>query len=95
MRAQDAAIQSGSVAMAWFSSFLSHFASAAEWREIATAPFDRALELAVLDNGVGVLDFCCIRHGDGWIDAETLKPVDVAATHWRFRRPEFFLVSCC
>jgi hypothetical protein len=81
--------------MAWLGSLLSRFANAAEWREIATAPFDRALELAVINDGVRVLDSCCIRHGDGWLDAETLRPVAIAATHWRYRQPEFFPASCC
>ena len=81
--------------MSWLSSLMSRFTSASEWREIETAPFDRELELAVIDGRVGVLDFCGIRHGDGWLDAETLKPADVAATHWRFRRPDFFPMSCC
>jgi hypothetical protein len=88
-------IQSSFVAMAWLSSLLTRFANAAEWREIATAPFDRELELAIIDGGVGVLRSCCIRHGNGWLDAETLKPVDIAATHWRFRQPDFPPVSCC
>jgi len=83
------------VAMAWFISLLSRFMSASEWREIATAPFDRVLELAIIDGRVSMLDFCCIRHGNRWLDAETLRPVDIAATHWRFRRPVLFPVSCC
>ena len=81
--------------MAWLSSLLSCLTSASEWREIATAPFDRELELAVIDGGVGVLDFSCIRHGEVWLDAQTLKPVDIAATHWRFRQPDFLPLSCC
>jgi hypothetical protein len=81
--------------MAWLTSLLSRFASAAEWRAIATAPLDRELELAIIDGSVGMLDFCCIRRGDGWLDAETLEPVDIAATHWRFRRPSILPASCC
>jgi hypothetical protein len=74
---------------------LSRVFGASEWHEIETAPFDRELELAVIDGHVGVLDVSYLRHGDGWLDAETLKPVQVSATHWRFRRWSFLPVSCC
>jgi len=74
---------------------LSYAFGASDWREIATAPFDRELELAVIDGQVGVLDVSYFRHGDGWLDAETLKPVDIAATHWRLRRWSCLPVSCC
>jgi hypothetical protein len=86
------------VAMVWLgarlSSFLSRLAGRG-WREIATAPFDRAIELAVIDGDVGVPTACCIRHGEGFLDAETLRPVDIAATHWRYRQTMIFPVSCC
>ena len=35
---------------------LSRVFGASEWQDIATAPFDRELELAVIDSDVGVLD---------------------------------------
>ena len=79
--------------MAWLRSLLSRLAGT-DWREIATAPFDRAIELAVIDGDVAPLA-CCIRHGDGFLDAETLRPVAIAATHWRYRQPTIFPVSCC
>jgi hypothetical protein len=81
--------------MSWLTALLSRLATDSEWREITTAPFDRKLELAIIDQGIGVLDFCCIRHGDGWLEADTLKPVDIAATHWRVRRWDFLPMSCC
>jgi hypothetical protein len=74
---------------------LSRVFGAFEWQDIATAPFDRELELAVIDSHVGVLDCSYLRHGDGWLDAENLRPVDIAATHWRFRRWGFLPVGCC
>jgi hypothetical protein len=81
--------------MAWLSLLLSRFASAAQWRDITTAPFDRALELAVIDGGIRVLESCCIRYGNGWLDAETLRPVAIDATHWRYRQADFLPMSCC
>ena len=72
---------------------LSRFVSASEWRDIATAPFDREIELAVIDGNAGVLR--CVRHGDRWLDAETLRPIQVTATHWRFRPLAFVPMSCC
>lgn len=74
---------------------LLRFLGGLEWREIATAPFDRAIEIAVINGDVRVLGGSCLRHGDGWLDAETLKPVTVTATHWRYRRPAMLPTSCC
>ena len=65
------------------------------WRDIETAPFDRELELAVIDGEIRAIGGFCLRHGEDWLDAETLKPVKVTATHWRFRWPMIFPVSCC
>jgi hypothetical protein len=75
--------------------FLSRLLRAEEWREIASAPFDREIELAVIGNDVGVLDGSCLRHGDGWLDARTFRPVKVTATHWRYRRPPMLSMGCC
>ncbi len=66
-----------------------------EWREIATAPFDREIEIAVLDGSINVTGASCLRHGDGWLDTETLRPVEITATHWRYRRALMLPVSCC
>ncbi len=55
-----------------------------EWHPIATAPFDRDLELAVIGyEGPHGLVFACRRVLGGWINAETKKLVDVGPTHWR------------
>jgi hypothetical protein len=75
--------------------FLSRLLGAEEWREIASAPFDREIELAIIGKDVGVLDRPCLRHGDGWLDARTLRPLKVNATHWRYRPPAMLPMGCC
>jgi hypothetical protein len=40
--------------MNWVTAFLSRFVNAPGWRDIATAPFDRAIELAVIDGDIAV-----------------------------------------
>jgi hypothetical protein len=57
-----------------------------EWKLIDTAPFDRDLELAVIDStGEHVVAFPCRRlTGNGWLDTETNKRVYyMCPTHWR------------
>jgi len=56
-----------------------------DWQPIATAPFDRDLELAVIDyDGPHALVFPCRRILGGWIKAETKRPIeDLRPTHWR------------
>ena len=55
-----------------------------EWQPIATAPFDRDLELAVIDaNGVHALVFPCHRVLRGWVKDRTNVRVVVHPTHWR------------
>ncbi len=54
------------------------------WQDISTAPFDRDLELAVLDvEGPHALVFPCRRIVGGWMKAETRERIDVHPTHWR------------
>lgn len=54
------------------------------WLAIHGAPFDRDIELAVIDReGPHSLVFPCRRVIGGWIDAETAKRIDVRPTHWR------------
>ena len=55
------------------------------WQPIAIAPYDRNLELAVIDrDGEHVLIFPSRRTGtDTWIDALTGRRVEVQPTHWR------------
>ena len=51
---------------------------------IATAPFDRDLQLAVIDyDGVNALMFPCRRILGGWMKSETKQRVDIHPTHWR------------
>ena len=56
-----------------------------DWIPIATAPFDRDLELAVIDyDGTHALVFPCRRFLHGWINAETKHRLDgLRPTHWR------------
>jgi hypothetical protein len=59
-----------------------------EWKLINTAPFDRDLELAVIDSkGTHSVVFPCRRPADsGWIDVETNTQVyfnSIRPTHWR------------
>ena len=54
------------------------------WLPISSAPFDRELELAVLEHGnAHAVAFPCRRILNGWINAATKKPIDVFPTHWR------------
>ena len=55
-----------------------------EWQPIVSAPFDRDLELAVIDkDGPHALAFPCRRVLDGWINAKTGQRIAVHPTHWR------------
>src|ERR1700747_943497 len=55
-----------------------------DWQTIRSAPFDRDLELAVIDMyGPHTLVFPCRRILRGWVKAATKEQVDVHPTHWR------------
>lgn len=55
-----------------------------EWEPINSAPFDRELELAVIDHdGPHAVVFACRRVVGGWINAESKQLIDVRPTHWR------------
>ncbi len=55
-----------------------------DWKPIATAPFDRRLELAVIDgSGPHALVFPCRRILHGWLKVGTGERIDVRPTHWR------------
>jgi hypothetical protein len=56
-----------------------------DWQPIATAPFDRDLLLAVIDQqgDAHALVFPCRRVLGGWLKAETKARIDVDPTHWR------------
>ena len=54
------------------------------WENISTAPFDRDVELAVIEgSSLHALVFACRRTLDGWIKAQTHERVIVNPTHWR------------
>jgi hypothetical protein len=54
------------------------------WEPIASAPYDRDLELAVVDgHHVHPLVFSCRRTAAGWIKVSTRERVIVSPTHWR------------
>lgn len=54
------------------------------WEPIASAPFDRDLQVAVVEGeDVHALVIRCRRVRQGWVSAATGKPIDVRPTHWR------------
>jgi hypothetical protein len=54
------------------------------WLKIDSAPFERDLEVAVIDfDGPHSFAFPCRRILGGWIKAETKCRVDIRPTHWR------------
>jgi len=54
------------------------------WKTVPSAPFDRDLELAVIDgDGTHSLVFPCRRIAGGWVKAQTRERLDVYPTHWR------------
>ena len=58
--------------------------AAMDWQPIEAAPFNRDLELAVIDtDGPQALIFPCRRVVSGWLKSETKDRVDVHPTHWR------------
>jgi hypothetical protein len=55
-----------------------------DWQAIQSAPFDRDLELAVIDAyGPHALVFPCRHALHGWMKTDTKQLVDVHPTHWR------------
>jgi len=54
------------------------------WENISTAPFDRDLEVAVIEgDSLHALVFACRRTLGGWIRAKTRERLTVNPTHWR------------
>ena len=54
------------------------------WETISTAPYDRDLELAVIEAGhVYPLIFACRRLPHGWAKVPTRERILVNPTHWR------------
>lgn len=61
----------------------------AVWEKIAIAPYDRDLELAVIEgNHVHALVFACRRIADGWIKVSSRERIAVNPTHWRPWQPK-------
>ena len=55
-----------------------------DWQPISNAPFDRDLQLCVIESGeVHMLIFPCRRAEAGWINSKNGKRVLVDPTHWR------------
>jgi hypothetical protein len=54
------------------------------WQPASTAPFDRDLQLAVIDSsGTHALVFPCRRILGGWMKTGTKQRVEIDPTHWR------------
>lgn len=54
------------------------------WERISTAPYNRDLELAVIEEDrVHPLVFACRRAPDGWFKVLGHERVTVSPTHWR------------
>jgi len=55
------------------------------WLKIETAPFERDLEVAVIDfdGPASGRVFACRRVLGGWIKADSGRPVQLHPTHWR------------
>jgi hypothetical protein len=56
-----------------------------DWKPIDTAPFDRDVELAIINgDGKHALTFPCRRTIGGWVNAATKKQLYfILPTHWR------------
>jgi hypothetical protein len=52
------------------------------WQTIESAPFDRDLQLSVIEDQVHALVFPCRRTVFGWINGAG-KSVEVSPSHWR------------
>jgi hypothetical protein len=54
------------------------------WEKISAAPYDRDLELAVIEGDrVYALVFACRRTASGWIKIPSMERVTISPTHWR------------
>jgi hypothetical protein len=54
------------------------------WEKVSAAPYDRDLELAVIEGDhVYALVFACRRTASGWIKIPSMERVTISPTHWR------------
>ena len=54
------------------------------WEKISTAPYDRDLQLAVIEKDrVHPLVFACRRTANGWTKVSSMERVIISPTHWR------------
>jgi hypothetical protein len=60
-----------------------------DWEKISTAPYNRDLELAVIEaDRVYPLVFACRRTASGWIKGRSMERVVISPTHWRIWQGE-------
>lgn len=63
---------------------MSAMGSELDWETISTAPYDRDLELAVIEKDrVYAVVFACRRTARGWVKIPSMERVVVSPTHWR------------
>lgn len=65
------------------------------WQDIASAPFDCVIELAVIDDKRHPLGFPCIRRVDGLFNLSTMQAVSTSPTHWRYWQADVLPMCCC
>jgi len=54
------------------------------WETISTAPYDRDIEIAVIETDhVYPLIFACRRTANGWVKASSRERLRIDPTHWR------------
>jgi hypothetical protein len=57
------------------------------WQSISTAPYDRDLEVAVIEGDhLHPLVFACRRTTGGWVKVPNRERISVSPTHWRLWR---------
>jgi hypothetical protein len=52
------------------------------WQPVETAPFDRELQLSVIEGEVHSLVFPCRRTVRGWV-SRSGRVIEISPTHWR------------
>jgi hypothetical protein len=58
--------------------------SVKEWQPIASAPFDRDIQVSVIEKGeVHALVIPCRWSQNGWFRASTREQLFIDPTHWR------------